>query len=181
MKKFWKAIKRLFGVGFEPNHPARFKQYVTRAGVCVVKQGGKWVNKRDSVWHLIKGKQITSFGVPDWTFKFRGQDVLGLCFWGKPMVVHLGSPDGYRYNERTALHEGGHVGLMQAGDFGHNPKYRACFQGWSDTGRRVPSLDLDGPDLIALVDYPDGSMDVCHVSFEEYAAIFNAPGEWAIA
>ena len=147
MKRFIRRITGLFRTQ-KGRHPSRFRHYIKQAGDCVKKQGGRWVDKRDSKWKLVLGRPITNFGERDWVWDFRDKQVLGICMYTNPMKVMLGS-DGHHYNRHTALHEAGHVGLMQAGDFGHNPKYRACFQGWSDTGHRLPVKE----GRVALVDF----------------------------
>ena len=159
MKRFIRRITGLFRTQ-KGRHPSRFRHYVKQAGDCVKKQGGRWVDKRDSKWKLVVGRPITNFGERDWVWAFRGQQVLGICMYTNPMKVMLGS-DGHHYNRHTALHEAGHVGLMQAGDFGHNPKYRACFQGWSDTGHRLPAdIDTDYG-CFAVVDFVEIDEDGC--------------------
>jgi hypothetical protein len=120
-------------------HPAGFVGYVRYAVDGIRRMGLSAPDGRDSVWLLKTGTRIRSFGEDDWKFTVPGVrgEVLGLCYWGNPVRVLLGSDGQGRYNVHTARHEAGHVTRMQAGDFGHNPVFRPLFQGWSDDGRRV--------------------------------------------
>jgi hypothetical protein len=149
-------IKALFGRGSKVTHePKQFAPFVVDASRLVYRHGGPGKVRRSSRWTLEIGRRISSFGEDDWTFSFQGDRVLGVVVPGDPLKVFIGSPDGERFNRHTALHEAGHVVLMPNGDYGHDPRYRPAFQGWSDTGRRLPSPDM----LVVHVDYPDGWSD----------------------
>lgn len=157
-------IKKLFGRSGKVTHePGEFAGFVKDAARLVAKLGGPSKVRRSSRWTLEIGRRVKSFGEDDWTFSFQGDRVLGVVVPGDPLKVFIGSPDGTRYNRHTALHEGGHVVLMPNGDYGHDPKYRSAFQGWSDTGRRVPSPDM----LMVHIDYPNGWSDTRFASAVE--------------
>lgn len=169
---FWQKL--MFWRRRKPRHPTRFVHYIRQASDCVRSKGGQYKDRRDSKWHLVRGRAINTRDGKDWVFQFRGRDALGVCAYGSTMEVHIGS-DGTNYNRTTALHEAGHVGLMQAGDFGHDPKYRTCFRGWSDTGYRVP---FSG-EHIAVVDYADGESALVTLTHTEVAQL-GQTGKWEL-
>jgi hypothetical protein len=169
-------LSRTWGRIFSgPKHPKAFLPYIHGAINGIRGLGYPAPNRRSTRWLLVPGRHMVSFGESDWAFDFRGRLVLGLCWWGTPIKIELGSDGHGRYNRHTALHEAGHAIRMQSGDFGHHPAFRAIFQGWSDTGHRLPALDSnEDAERLCVVDYADGGSAIVILTDDEIGQLREA-------
>jgi hypothetical protein len=160
----------------DARHSGSFRQYIDYAVRAIRSLGAEAIDRRDTDWHLIPGEPVVNFGRPDWAFLWRGRRVLGLCIWGDPIRIELGGDGKGNYNTKTAEHEAGHAIRFQSGDFGHHPRFRAVFEGWSDTGARMEPFG--GEDLyLAAVDYYDGDAAIVGITGAEIAALENRTEE----
>ena len=181
MSFFQRLWDRIRGKKPAAKHPSAFKAFIQYAIDGIKRLGHSAPNKRDTAWTLITGRRITNFGQPDWAFRvpqFSGE-VLGVCYWSKPIKILLGSDGKGAFNAHTARHEAGHAIRFQAGDFGHHPAFRPIFQGWSDTGRRIAAMDYEpADDTIAAVDFADGHTEFIEMTPMEFASLAGAGSEY---
>jgi hypothetical protein len=181
MTIFQRIIDRLRGKKPAAKHPSTFMTYIQYAIDGIKRLGHSAPNKRDTAWTLVPGRAITNFGQRDWAFRvpqFSG-DVLGVCYWSKPIKILLGSDGKGAFNPHTARHEAGHAIRFQAGDFGHHPAFRPIFQGWSDTGRRIAAIDYEpDDDSIAAVDFADGHTEFISMTPQQFASLCRGSAEY---
>ncbi len=169
-----RAIRGIFRKRHTTKIDSGLKPHIDYAGHAIAKfglrpnpkgRGCKWTRKTGNPCMVPSrhGGQVR-----DWWFELRGAQVLGLCIEGQPFEIIQGAGEQRQYNAETAEHEGAHFHLMQHGDWGHNPRYRPYFAGWSDTGaRRLPPgyhracIDfVDGRHEVAILD--DDEIDALH-------------------
>lgn len=152
-------------------HPTMFAPHVRFARDGIRRLGHAAEDERRTVWELVHGRSMRIDGQTEWAFEhpaFPRGPALGLCFWGNPITVLLGSDGRGAYSRRVADHEAAHVVRMQVGDFCHHPAFDGLFWGWREMR---PSISPLTPDCVMVADYADGTSEVRRMTEEQFAAI----------